>query len=145
MQKRFSLDGMAIEQQTGHPGTVANIYSLAGGYRGQCIDQPRPAAPGFQRQAAPKPESTVHLEGLAAIHRHEAYSPVAQPMHGFARPHDKALAQRRVGAVTCDAEHVIVKLVGAVASEIRHGNLFVGEVGTQGTDIVDTIIDKPDG
>jgi len=45
----------------------------------EALDEARPAAPGFEREAAPEHEFAVVLEGLARIHRREADALAAHP------------------------------------------------------------------
>ena len=45
----------------------------------EALDEPRPAAPGLERKAAPEHELALVLEGLARIHRRKADALAAHP------------------------------------------------------------------
>ena len=104
-------------------------------------DQPGTAAPGLHREPAPELEPAVDLECLAAPDRREAHPLLAHPEERVARARDQQLDHVRIGPVLGDARHVVVKLVLGIGAEIGVGDLLVGEVGHQGLEVVDPVID----
>ena len=94
----------------------------------QILDQPRTAAPGLHREAAPEPETPVHPERLAAVGGLEADPLAAHPHQGVEAVLDEGLDQIRMAAEAGDARHVVVVLLARVPPEIRALDLPCGEV-----------------
>ena len=105
------------------------------------VDQARPAALGFHREAAPELELAVDQIGLAAPDRVELHALAVQPAHRVARAADQAVAEFAVGAVLRDAEHVVVELVLGVGAEVGAVDLVLGQVRHDRLEIVDAVID----
>ena len=108
------------------------------------IDQARPAAPGFDREAAPELVLAVHLEGLAAIGGLEAHALGAHPLHGLEGAADQDVGQLGVAAIVGHPAHVVEILVGGVAAEIDVALFVLGEV-VELNQIVDAVEDHAHG
>ena len=85
----------------------------------QALDEPRPAAPGFQRQPAPEHELALMLEGLARIHRREADALAAHPQQRLLALGDQQLGHVGVAAVIGQAAEIVVVFVLRVGAEIQ--------------------------
>ena len=112
---------------------------------GERVDQARPAADRFHRQAAPELEHAADLVGLAAPDRHEAHALVAHPQHGGLAVLDQHLAQIGIGAVFGDAAHVVEELLLGVGAEVGLRHLLIRQVGHQLAQVLDAVIDAAEG
>ena len=111
---------------------------------GKLGDKARSAADGFDRQAAPKLEFAVDLEGLAAIDRNEPHALLPHPVQRIETLRDQKLDEIGIGAVLRDARHVVKELVGGVGAEIGGFDFRGREIGHQRLDVVDAVIDDAD-
>ena len=120
--------------------SIPDVDSMMRRARVQRVDQPRPAAPGLDREPAPELEAAVDLEGLPPVNRHEAHALGAHPDHGLEAAAHQQFCQFRVGAVLRDARQVIEELVLGVGAEIGARLVLVGEVGHQAREVVDAVV-----
>ena len=79
----------------------------------EALDEPRPAAPGFEREPAPEHELAVVLEGLARIHRGKADALAAHPQQRLLALGDQQLGHVGVAAIVGQAPEIVVIFVRA--------------------------------
>ena len=113
---------------------------LLGGLE-EAFDQPRPAAPGFERQPAPEDELALVLEGLARIHRGKADALAAHPEQRLLALGDQQLGHVGVAAIVGEPPKVVVVFVGGVGAEIAGRELGLAELAEL-QEVVDAVIDK---
>ena len=138
-------DDFAVVDQRDAARAVADLDAVLVGELEMLVDQARPAALGFHREAAPELELAVDQIGLAAPDRIELHALAVQPAHRVARAADQAVAQFAVGAVLGDAEHVVVELVLGVGAEVGAVDLVLGEVRHDRLEVVDAVVDAAEG
>ena len=114
--------------------------ALLGGLE-EALDQPRPAAPGFEREPAPEHELALVLEGLARIHRRKADALAAHPQEGLLALGDEQFGHVGVAAVIGQPAEIVVIFVGRIGPEIAGRELGFGEVAEL-QEVVDAVIDK---
>ncbi len=119
---------------------VPDLDSVAGGGGILGVDQPRSAAPGLDREAAPELEAPVDLERLPAVNRREADALAAHPHHGVETAADQGLGQARSGAILRDAAEVVVELVFRVGAEIGDSFVLVGQVRHQTGEVGNAVV-----
>src|SRR5208283_1727808 len=107
----------------------------------EALDEPRPTAPGFERQPAPEDELALMLEGLARVHRGKADALAAHPQQGFLALGDEQLGHVGGAAVVGEPAEIVVVLVGRISAEIASGELGLAEL-TELQEVVDAVIDK---
>ena len=138
-------DGLAVVDQRDAARVVADLDAVLLGELEVLVDQPRAAALGFHREAAPELEFAVDEIGLAAPDRVELHALAVQPAHRVARAADEAVAQLAVGAVLRHPEHVVVELVLGVGTEVGAVDLVLGQVRHDRLEIVDAVVDAAEG
>src|SRR5262249_61226401 len=104
------------------------------------VDKPGSATPGLHCQPAPKLEFAVDLVGLASIDRNETDALALHPAHRVLTARDEQFAQIGIGAIFGDASHIIEELVFGVGTEVGIGDLFVGQVGHHGAQIINAVV-----
>ena len=107
------------------------------------VDQPFAAAPGFERQPAPKFKDAVNLKRLATINGHEANALLAHPEHGFFAAADQGFAHERISAETCDPKHIVIELLFGVGTEIGFSEQLIRQIGHQFFDVIGATKSKP--
>ena len=63
------------------------------------------------------------------------------PAHRVLAARDQKFAQVRVGAIFGDATHVVEEFVLGISAEVGIGDFLICQIGHQGAQIVDAIID----
>ena len=136
-----AVDAVVVGDQFFAARLVSDLdLALLGGLE-QALDQPRPAAPGFERQPAPEHELAVVLEGLARVHRRKADALAAHPQQRFLAFGDQQLGHVGIAAVIGQPAEIVIIFVGGVGAEIAGRDLGLGEVA-QLQQIIDAIVDK---
>ena len=96
-------------------------------------------------EAAPELEPAVDLERLPAPDRREAHALAPHPAQRRPALLHQHLDQLRIGAVLGDAVHVVEELVLGIGAEVGLGDLLLGQVGHQGLQVVDAVVDAAHG
>jgi hypothetical protein len=139
------FDTIVAAKELFRPRTIEHLDAGARRRTRQRLDQPRPAAPDLDRQAAPELEAAVHLEGLAAVARLEAHALVPHPAESRAALLHQKLDQIGIAAVLGDPPHVVVVLLGAVTAEVGAGDLCFAQFRHELAQVIDPVEGDPHG
>src|SRR4029453_4290214 len=140
-----ALDAIVVGNKRHSPRVIGDMNAIFARDPGVCINKSGPAAPGFNRQPAPKLELAVDLVSLASIDRNETDAFALHPSHRFLAASDEQFAQIGIGAVFGDTPHIVEELVFGVGAKIGIGNLFIGQIGHQRAQIINAIVDAAKG
>ena len=133
----------AVVEQVGDGGVVDDLDANRPRPRRQRVDQ-APAAPDHvHHRATPEGEAVADLERLAAVAGLKANAVAGHPAEIVSTVGDERLGQVRVTAVFGDPGQVVQELLGRVRPEVGVGHLGISEIGHQGSQVVDAVVDSP--
>ena len=109
------------------------------------LEQFRPAAPDVQGEAAPELEFAVDLVGLASEARLQLHALPRDPLRGVEAAAYQDFGEVGIGPELGQGEQVVEELLFRVGSEVDVGQVFLGQRGQDGGEIVDAAEREPEG
>ncbi len=135
---------VVVDQRHGS-SAVLDRDALALGCLDEGVHQARPAAGHLDGQAAPEGELVVDLERLPSVDRDEPHALLPHPEQRREALMHQDTGELRIGSIIRHPREVVEEAVCSIATEVCVGDLVVGQLRHQLTEILDTVVRNSHG